>query len=192
MCGNAAEWDFNFRFLFSFCCITRVTNKLKLQTVNKLGIFRCLAPALAGAVLLSVAMPGCSDSAWPQLKGVDPSGSILNDPPRLISLIVQKTNGSATELRSEALNRLIAKQKRRLESRSQGATGIDHQYVEVVSTNEFQVRLLCTPPDAKKIHAAEGTYSPLEYLTFNWSGVLIGRDPYIETANKAPNSLKEN
>lgn len=148
-----------------------------------------------GAVLLLMAMAGCSDSAWPQLKGVDPSGSILNDPPRLIALIVQNTNESPADLKIEALNRLIAKQKEnyeRLESRSQGATGIDHQYIEVVSTNEFQVRLLCTPPDAKKIHAAEGTYSPLEYLTFNWSGVLIGRDPYIETANKAPNSLKEN
>src|SRR5687768_16142524 len=142
-----------------------------------------------GAVLIWVAFLGWRWWAWPNLRGVDPSLSILNDPPRLIGLIVQNTNEPATELKSEALKRLIAGQietYERLAFVSQNPAGIDHKYIKVVSTNQSQVRLLCTPPQAKKIEARDGAYFPIEYLTFNWNGVLLKRDPYVEATNNVP------
>ena len=152
--------------------------------------FKCLGVAFLAVVLIFLAFLGWGFSAWPNLKSVDPSLSILNDPPRLIALIAQdNTNEQATELKSEALKRLIAGQLEtydRLAFESQNPAGIDHKYIKVVSTNQAQVRLLCTPPQAKKIEATEGAYFPIEYLTFNWNGVLVKRDPYVETTNNIP------
>jgi hypothetical protein len=147
------------------------------------------------AAFLLLTLIGCQQSGmWPRLKGLDSSLTVLDDPPRLLA-IASNYDGPPGQpwehpleptisTRHEALRALLSLQCKRfrvalVSVNAKNTTGIDHICVETMRSDSNSVTLLATPSLLAERKAPEGDYWNMEELTFEKSGRLISRQPYI-------------
>ena len=142
------------------------------------------------AFLLPLLVAGCqSDPPSKELRRLDPTAAILNDPARLLAVTVEVGNGSALshDIRLEAFWNLLALQRKRFAVRippvpAQDTTGLDHPYVGTLQLTENEFVLLATPRLKADHWSPEGTYWSMETLTFTHGGKLLKREPYKDPA----------
>jgi hypothetical protein len=156
------------------------------------------------AFVFLVVVLGCQSSkSWPQLKEIDPSLNILEQPSRLLMIASASSAPSDQQpehldeatiaRRHEAVRALLLLQQRKFgvsvsSVKPNNTVSLDHVYVRTMQYSKSKVTLLATPSQFGDLKKPEGMYWALEQLTFNNSGKLLlcqaVSDKTVESLNR--------